>query len=94
MSEEYKLSYFKSFKMFNRAAYALLIIFVLLVRGSEITKSNFFMFYYVGIFLFMLLADEYVFKPKRNKFPYIILEIRVYLYPLIIAIGTVFSVVP
>ncbi len=94
MSEEYKLSYFKTFKMFNRAAYALLILFCLLTRGSEITKSNFFMFYYVGIFLFMLLGDEYIFKPKRNKFPYVLLEIRVYLYPILVAVGTAFCVVP
>ncbi len=94
MSEEYKLSCFKTFKMFNRAAYALLLILCLLTRGSEITKSNFFMFYYLGAFLFMLLADEFIFRPKHNKFPYLFLDIRVYLYPILIAVGTAFCDVP
>ena len=94
MSEEYKLSYFKSFKMFNRAAYALMIVFALLVRGSEITKSNFFMFYYSILFIVMIGLDEYIFKPKRNKFPYLFLGIRVYLYPILLAIGTIFCVLP
>ena len=94
MSEEYKLSCFKTFKMFNRVAYALLLILCLLTRGSEITKSNFFMFYYLGAFLFMLLADEFIFRPKHNKFPYLFLDIRVYLYPILIAVGTAFCDVP
>ena len=75
MSEEYKLSYFKSFKMYNRLTYALFILFCLLTRGSEITKSNIFMLYYCVLFLFMLAADEYVFKNKHNKFPYLLLNI-------------------
>ena len=46
-----------------------LLILVLLIRGSEVTKSIFFLVYYLAVFVFLLGFDEFVFKERKNKFP-------------------------
>jgi hypothetical protein len=69
MSEESKIKYINNFRLYNRATYVLFLILVLLIRGSEVTKSIFFLVYYLAVFAFLLGFDEFVFKERKNKFP-------------------------
>lgn len=94
MSEEIKLKFLKSFRIYNRIAYGLLFFLTLLVRASEITKSNIFIIYYLVSTAVLFAADEFLTSPKTTKFPGVLLQIRSYLYCFIIASGAIFIELP
>ncbi|MBP3719510.1 MAG: diguanylate cyclase [Eubacterium sp.] len=94
MSEEFKLKSLSDFRIYNRIAYALLIVFTLLVRGSEITKSTYFLVYYLITFVVLLILDETVFNPNRSKLPTLLFQIRLCLFVGIVCFGAVFTMLP
>ena len=94
MSEEFKLKSLSDFRIYNRIAYALLIVFTLLVRGSEITKSTYFLVYYLITFVMLLILDETVFNPNRSKLPTLLFQIRLCLFVGIVCFGAVFTMLP
>ena len=94
MSEEFKLKSLSDFRIYNRIAYALLIVFTLLVRGSEITKSTYFIVYYLITFVVLLILDETVFNPNRSKLPTLLFQIRLCLFVGIVCFGAVFTMLP
>ena len=94
MSEEFKLKSLSDFRIYNRIAYALLIVFTLLVRGSEITKSTYFLVYYLITFVVLLILDETVFNLNRSKLPTLLFQIRLCLFVGIVCFGAVFTMLP
>ena len=94
MSEEFKLKSLSDFRIYNRIAYALLIVLTLLVRGSEITKSTYFLVYYLVTFVVFLILDETVFKPNRSKLPTLLFQIRLCLFVGIVCFGSALTVLP
>ena len=94
MSEEFKLKSLSDFRIYNRIAYALLIVFTLLVRGSEITKSTYFLVYYLITFVVLLILDETVFNLNRSKLPTLLFQIRLCLFVGMVCFGAVFTMLP
>ena len=94
MSEEFKLKSLNDFRIYNRIAYSLLIVLTLLVRGSEITKSTYFLVYYLVTFVVLLILDETVFKPNRSKLPTLLFQIRLCLFVGIVCFGSALTVLP
>ena len=94
MSEESKIKYINNFRLYNRATYVLFLILVLLIRGSEVTKSIFFLVYYLAVFAFLLGFDEFVFKERKNKFPALFFRIRTYVHVVLVATGGIFINIP
>ena len=87
MSEEYKLSYFNSFRMFNRMAYGVLIVATLLLWASGLTQGYAQYVYFFFAFFVMIIGDEIVFRKNRTKLPKLLLEIRFFAYPVLLSIG-------
>ena len=94
MSEESKSKYINNFRLYNRATYAFFLILVLLIRGSDITKSIFFLVYYLAVFVFLFAFDEFVFKERKNKFPALFFQIRTYVHVVLVATGGIFINIP
>ena len=94
MSEEFKLKSLNDFRIYNRVAYSLLIVLTLLVRGSEITKSTYFLVYYLVTFVVLLILDETVFKPNRSKLPTLLFQIRLCLFVGIVCFGAALTALP
>ena len=94
MSEEFKLKSLNDFRIYNRIAYSLLIVLTLLVRGSEITKSTYFLVYYLVTFVVLLILDETVFKPNRSKLPTLLFQIRLCLFVGIVCFGAALTALP
>ncbi len=94
MSEESKSKYINNFRLYNRATYAFFLILVLLIRGSDITKSIFFLVYYLAVFVFLFAFDEFVFKDRKNKFPALFFQIRTYVHVVLVATGGIFINIP
>ena len=87
MSEEYKLSYFNSFRMFNRMAYGVLIVATLLLWASGLTQGYAQYVYFFFAFFVMIIGDEIVFRKNRTKLPKLLLEIRFFAYPVLLSVG-------
>ena len=89
MSEEYKLSYFNSFRMFNRMAYGVLIVATLLLWASGLTQgyAQYVYVYFFFAFFVMIIGDEIVFRKNRTKLPKLLLEIRFFAYPVLLSVG-------
>lgn len=87
MSEEYKFSYFNSFRMFNRMVYGVLIVATLLLWASGLTQGYAQYVYFFFAFLVMIIGDEIVFRKNRTKLPKLLLEIRFFAYPVLLSIG-------
>ena len=83
MSEEYKFSYFNSFRMFNRMVYGVLIVATLLLWASGLTQGYAQYVYFFFAFLVMIIGDEIVFRKNRTKLPKLLLEIRFLVFHLI-----------
>ena len=94
MTEEFKLKSLNDFRIYNRVAYSLLIVLTLLVRGSEITKSTYFLVYYLVTFVVLLILDETVFKPNRSKLPTLLFQIRLCLFVGIVCFGAALTALP
>ena len=89
MSEEYRLSYFNSFRLFNRLAYGVFIIATLLMWASGVGKGYAQYVYYLAVFTFVFVADEIIFRKNRNKIPKLLFEIRFFAYPILFSVGCV-----
>ncbi len=94
MSEEFKLKSLSDFRIYNRIAYGLLIVLTLLVRGSEITKSTYFLLYYLISFVVLLVLDETVFKPNRSKLSALTFQIRICLFVGVVCFGAALTMLP
>ena len=94
MTEEFKLKSLSDFRIYNRIAYGLLIVLTLLVRGSEITKSTYFLLYYLISFVVLLILDETVFKPNRSKLSALTFQIRICLFVGVVCFGAALTMLP
>ena len=95
MSDKFKLKFINDLKKYNRIAYASGILMVLLVWGSDLKIINAVAIYYLAAFVCFVLGDEAIFKnKKRTRFPSRLFQIRLFVYSVILAVGTVFGSMP
>ena len=101
MSNEFKTEFLRKLVKFNRVIYGSLIFVTLFATGGGLNNNLFLMWYYVVASVFFAVFDQIVFANRvkridkgKAKFPSILLGIRTYLFILILAIGSVFGVMP
>ena len=94
MSDRFKLEFLNTLKKINRAGYILFIATILFVWGSEIAISNALSIYYLAVYVVMFGVDEIILKKKRTKFPFLLFQIRLFSYTLLVCIGTVIGRIP
>ncbi len=94
MTEDFKLKYLKSMKIINRIAYALMLSLVLLSRGAELVSSNTATVYYCISLVIFLLCDEALFRITLRRFPTLVLQLRTYIFIIVLLIGSCFTCLP
>lgn len=94
MSDRFKLQFLNTLKNINRAGYILFLATILFAWGSEIAISNAVAIYYLVIYVLMFVVDEAILKKKRTKFPFLLFQIRLYLYTLLVCVGTIIGKIP
>ncbi len=94
MSDRFKLDFLDSLKKINRAGYILFIGTILFVWGSEIAISNALAIYYLVVYVLLFGIDEIILKKKRSKFPFLLFQVRLFSYTLVICVGTIIGKLP
>ena len=94
MSDKFKLNFLNTLKKINRAGYILFLATILFVWGAGLKLSTALAIYYLAIYVIMFAVDELILKKKRNKFPFLLFQIRLFAYTLLVCIGTIIGKIP